>query len=125
MLDVAYETSIKNFTMIKSEFKNDVTIKGYKTFAYPTHKQETKSSPFGKETKFVVNFSLHREPSGYLIRYHLVCMILVFIGSISFLIEPKIVPGRSGLLITLFLVLAAFFSNAQVNKIMKSILELK
>ena len=125
MFDPAFETSIKNVTMRISEFKNNITIKGYKTFEFPIIQQETKSSLLGTETKFVVNFSLHREPSGYLIRYHLVCMILVFIGSISFLIEPKIVPGRSGLLVTLFLVLAAFFSNAQVNKIMKSILELR
>ena len=98
----------------RTEFQNIVTIKGYKAFTFPKVEQETKSSKFGFETKFVVTFSLHREPSGYLIRYHLVCMILVFIGSISFLIEPKIVPGRAGLLLTLFLVLASFFSNAQV-----------
>ena len=117
MLDVAYETSIKNFTMIKSEFQNDVTIKGYKTFAiaYPTLKKETRKSQFGTETKLVVTFFLERKPNGYLIRYHLVCAALVFIGSISFFIEPEIVPGRSGLLVTLFLVLAAFFSNAQVT----------
>ena len=114
MFDPAFETSIKNVTMRISEFKNNITIKGYKTFAYPTHKQETKSSPFGTETKLVVTFFLERKPNGYLIRYHLVCAALVFIGSISFFIEPKIVPGRSGLLVTLFLVLAAFFSNAQV-----------
>ena len=114
MYDAGYETSIKNVTVRKSEFQNTVTIKDYRAFAFPNIEQETMSSQFGVETKFVVTFSLHREPSGYLIRYHLVCMILVLIGSISFLIEPKIVPGRAGLLVTLFLVLAAFFSNAQV-----------
>ena len=95
MYDAGYETSIKNVTVRKSEFQNIVTIKGYKAFAFPKVEQETISSQFGVETKFVVTFSLHREPSGYLIRYHLV-------------------PGRAGLLVTLFLVLAAFFSNAQV-----------
>ena len=39
---------------------------------------------------------------------------LVIIGGISFLIDPKIVPGRMGLLVTLFLVLANFFTNAKV-----------
>ena len=86
MADELYETSIKNVTMRKPEFQNSVTIKGYKEFAFPTIEQETKSSQFGEETKFVVTFSLHREPSGYLIRYHLVCAVLVFIGSISFFI---------------------------------------
>ena len=112
MPDELYETSIKNVIMRKSEFQNNITIKGYKEFAFPMIQHETKSSQFGVETKFVVTFSLNREPSGYLIRYHLVCAVLVIIGSISFFIEPKIVPGRSGLLVTLFLVLAAFFSNA-------------
>ena len=117
MTDGMHETSIKNVTLIESEFENNVTIKGYKAFAFPSIHQETKSSLYGAgfETKFIVTFSLCREPFGYLIRYHLVCAVLVIIGSISFLIEPKIVPGRSGLLVTLFLVLAAFFSNAQVN----------
>ena len=119
MADELYETSIKNVIMRKSEFQNNITIKGYKAFAFPTMQKETKSSQFGVETKFVVTFSLHREPSGYLIRYHLVCAVLVFIGSISFFIEPKIVPGRAGLLVTLFLVLAAFFSNAQVTQTLK------
>ena len=115
MYDNGFETSIKNVIMRTSEFLNNVTIKGYKTFEFPTIQQETKLSQFGAATKFVVSFSLQREPSGYLIRYHLVCAVLVFIGSISFFIEPKIVPGRAGLLVTLFLVMAAFFSNAQVT----------
>ena len=115
MIDGMHETSIKNVTLIESEFQNNVTIKGYKAFEFPSIHQETKSSFYGVETKFIVTFSLSRDPFGYLIRYHLVCAVLVIIGSISFLIEPKIVPGRSGLLVTLFLVLAAFFSNAQVN----------
>ena len=123
MYDNGFETSIKNVIMRKSEFLNNVTIKGYKTFEFPTIQQETKLSQFGAATKFVVSFSLQREPSGYLIRYHLVCAVLVFIGSISFFIEPKIVPGRAGLLVTLFLVMAAFFSNAQVNKHLKNVIK--
>ena len=115
MADELYETSIKNVIMYESEFQNDVSIKGYQPFTFPIIEKETKLSPLGAATKFVVTFSLHREPSGYLIRYHLICAVLVFIGSISFFIEPKIVPGRSGLLVTLFLVLAAFFSTAQVT----------
>ena len=50
-----------------------------------------------------------------MVRYYLICGILVsLISSISFLIRPSIVPGRAGLLVTLFLVLANFFSLAQV-----------
>ena len=78
------------------------------------------SSIFGIRIKFERN---SKGTSGILINYHLMCAILVLVGSINFLIDPKIVPGRAGLLVTLFLVLTNFFSNAQVkypaNKIFK------
>merc|ERR1712223_1736708 len=50
---------------------------------------------------------------GILISYHLMCGMLVLVASINFLIDPKVVPGRAGLLVTIFLVLANFFSDAQ------------
>ena len=42
------------------------------------------------------------------------CATLVLVAAVNFLIDPKVVPGRAGLLVTLFLVLANFFSDAQV-----------
>ena len=66
------------------------------------------SSIFGIRIKFERN---SKGTSGILINYHLMCAILV----LNFLIDPKIVPGRAGLLVTLFLVLTNFFSNAQVK----------
>jgi len=67
------------------------------------------SAVFGVEFQFETNIV------GYLIRYYLICGILVsLISAISFMIKPSIVPGRIGLLITIFLVLASFFSLAQV-----------
>ena len=53
---------------------------------------------------------------GILINYHFMCLMLVLVASINFLIDPKVVPGRAGLLVTLFLVLTTFFSDAQVKK---------
>ena len=44
------------------------------------------------------------------------CATLVLVAAVNFLIDPKVVPGRAGLLVTLFLVLANFFSDAQVTK---------
>ena len=70
------------------------------------------SSIFGIRIKFERN---SKGTSGILINYHLMCAILVLVGSINFLIDPKVVPGRAGLLVTLFLVLTNFFSNAQVK----------
>ena len=50
-----------------------------------------------------------------LLNYHMICAILVIVASINFLIDPKVVPGRAGMLVTLFLVLTTFFSDAQVK----------
>ena len=52
--------------------------------------------------------------TGILISYHMMCALLVITASLNFLIDPKVVPGRAGMLVTLFLVLANFFSDAQV-----------
>ena len=52
--------------------------------------------------------------TGILISYHMMCALLVVTASLNFLIDPKVVPGRAGMLVTLFLVLANFFSDAQV-----------
>ena len=66
-------------------------------------------------TSFGIRFLFTRDPIGFIVKYHVTCAVLVFIGGISFLIDPKVVPGRMGMLVTLFLVLANFFSNAQVR----------
>ena len=72
--------------------------------------QITNPAMFGIELKF------ERNIKGFIIKYHLMCGTLASIASISFLIEPKVVPGRAGLLVTLFLVLSNFFTNALVSK---------
>ena len=77
----------------------------------------TKQRKFFSNTSSVFGVEFHFETNivGYLVRYYLICAILVsLISSISFMIKPSIVPGRAGLLVTLFLVLANFFSLAQV-----------
>ena len=52
-----------------------------------------------------IEFQFETNVFGFLIRYHLICAILVsLISSISFMIKPSVVPGRVGLLVTLFLV---------------------
>ena len=68
-------------------------------------------------SKFAIQISFERNfggISGILIRYNMMCALLVVTSSLNFLIDPKVVPGRAGMLVTLFLVLANFFSDAQV-----------
>ena len=77
----------------------------------------TKQRKFTSNTSasFGVEFEFETNVVSFLVKYYLICGILVsLISSISFLIKPSIVPGRAGLLVTLFLVLANFFSLAQV-----------
>ena len=77
----------------------------------------TKERKFFSNTSAVFGVEFHFETNtiGFFVRYYLICGILVcLISSISFMIKPSVVPGRAGLLVTLFLVLANFFSLAQV-----------
>ena len=70
------------------------------------------------EEKFGLHIQFERKPSGItgiLIKYHMMCAMLVFVGLINFLIDPDVVPGRAGLLVTMYLILTSFFFNAQVN----------
>ena len=69
------------------------------------------------EKKFGIRINFERKQSGIngiLINYHMMCAMLVFVASINFLIDPEVVPGRAGLLVTIYLVLTSFFSSAQV-----------
>ena len=87
---------------------DDSYVSGYNITKQRKFSSNT-SSVFGVEFNFETNFV------GFLVRYYLICSILVaLVSSISFMIKPSIVPGRAGLLVTLFLVLANFFSLAQV-----------
>ena len=78
----------------------------------------TKGLTFGLRISFERN---NNGISGILINFHFMCGILVLIASINFLIDPSVVPGRSGFLVTLFLVLTNFFSAAQVLCLIASI----
>ena len=76
-------------------------------------KHHPNDSSFGIQIHFERN---EEGISGILINYNLLCGTLVLVATVNFLIDPKVVPGRAGLLVTLFLVLANFFSSAQVTK---------
>ena len=68
-------------------------------------------------SKFGIQISFERNSqgiNGILINYNLVCAILVLVAAINFLIDPKVVPGRAGLMVTIFLVLTNIFTSAQV-----------
>ena len=67
----------------------------------------------GNPAAFGILIKFKRRQSEFVVEYYLPCGILVFIASISFLIDPSMVPGRCGLLVMLFLVFTNFLSNSK------------
>ena len=63
-----------------------------------------------------ISFNLKRYSYPFFSKYYVPCFLLIILTSISFFIPPKLVPGRGGMLVTLFLVLNNIFSNSKVNK---------
>ena len=90
-------------------------INGYIIKSIEKHLSKNATS-FGLKIRFERSTS-----NGILINYHLMCAILAMAASINFLIDPKVVPGRAGLLVTLFLVMTGFFSDAQVTLILEKL----
>ena len=111
---MSYDTNdylIKSFDVIHNMAKTDVFSKPEHIEINNTDISNTNSTRFGIKIRF------ERNSKGIiriLVNYHLMCAILVLVASINFLIDPNVVPGRAGLLVTLFLVLTKFFSDAQV-----------
>ena len=60
-------------------------------------------------------FVLHRRPGSYIMRYYLPSFAMAVVSWISFVIPPEAIPGRVGLLVTLFLVLTTLFTSLQVS----------
>ena len=88
-----------------SKKKNDYIIKAFEEYS------------FRDPARFGINITFERdieETYGILMNYNLMCAIIVLVSSVNFLVDPKVVPGRAGVLVTLFLVLTNFFCNAQV-----------
>ena len=96
---------------------NNVTLnhveRGVSGFAIELSRLKPMTNP---PPRFGILLKLDRITSVYFMKYYGVCMILVLAGSVSFLIDPKVVSGRNGVLVTLLLVTSNFFTMAQVNQ---------
>ena len=103
------QTIIKEVALINPKTSNNTN--NYKIHPFEVI-QQSNDSRFSLQIKFERNY---KGIGGIIINYHLMCTTLVLVASINFLIDPKVVPGRAGMLVTLFLVLANFFSGAQVK----------
>jgi len=56
-------------------------------------------------------FNLKRHMAKYVWNYHFPSGLFVMVSWVSFLVSPSVVPGRMGLLVTLFLVLTNMFNT--------------
>ena len=102
------ETNVETINMIQSKMSNEdiYDIKPFKEYSLKD------------PARFGINIAFERNLDatyGILINYHLMCAMIVMVSAINFLVDPKLVPGRAGLLVTLFLVLTNFFCKAQVG----------
>ena len=68
-------------------------------------------------------FYLQHYSRPFLEKYYLPCVGLVLLTSVSFFVPPKMVPGRGGMLVTLFLVLNNIFSAFKVCKRISKLIE--
>ena len=102
------ETFIKEVNLTNPILSNDTNnylIKPFEIF------HSNNPARFGIE----IRFEHHSEGIvSIIVNYH-ICGTLILVSSMNFLIDPKVVPGRAGLLVTVLLVLTNFFASAQVN----------
>lgn len=96
------DKKLQNITLIAgngsyaNEVKND-RLQEYHIFV------KNVINPF--EGTVGMNFLFRRHSFPYIFKYYLPCSGLVALTSLSFFISPKMVPGRGGIMVTLFLVL--------------------
>ena len=69
---------------------------------------------------FTIN--LHRNRAQIFFQVYLTCILFVIVSWASFIINPEVVPGRMGLLVTIFLVLINIFNGAKLNEPIASFL---
>ena len=58
---------------------------------------------------------LQRYSKSFILRYYVPLAAMVIVSWISFIAPPDVIPGRTALLVTIFLVLTAIFGNIQVR----------
>ena len=88
------------------------------------HVQLTELEPKDKTTVSLVTgiysntgiqIQLHRKIDSYILKHFLPCFGMVLASWIGFLIPLESIPGRVGLLVTLFLVMTTLFGDVQVE----------
>ena len=72
-------------------------------------------------TEFGVEIKLQRRFENYIYEYYVPCILIVLASTLSFIIPLSAIPGRIGLVVTLFLTLTNMFIYERVYLILTSI----
>ena len=78
-----------------------------------TERQRTFVGYFGNYSTCGFYVALDRKRSQTFCQVYLTCILFVIVSWVSFLIRPEAIPGRIGLLVTIFLVLVNIFDGAK------------
>ena len=62
-----------------------------------------------------IKIHLERRSTSFILRYYIPCFGITAVSWVSFVITPDAIPGRTGLMVTLFLVLTTMFIGIQVG----------
>ena len=62
-----------------------------------------------------IEIHMKRFATPYILSFYAPLCAMVFVSWISFIVPPDAIPGRVGILVTVFLVLSTFFGNIQVT----------
>ena len=113
--DQKKETTIKNIQLNSPK-------KSHNTNNYKIDDFVEYYSNANLKSKFGIHISFQRTTdgiNGVVINNHLICGMLVLSATINFVMNPKD-TNRGVLLVTIFLVLATFFTAANVNELIQN-----
>ena len=70
----------------------------------------------GMGTNYIgIKIELDRKLSSFMLQYYIPCITIVMISDLSFVIPVTAIPGRTALLVTLFLTLINLFIHEMVS----------
>ena len=110
----------KHELVFTSEFDQKTSKKGLEAFkvTYGNIPDEDKWIPLGPPgvifSQAGIKLHLERRYFSFILRYYVPCFGLTAVSWVGFVIPPDAIPGRTGLLTTLFLVLTTMFIGIQV-----------
>ena len=105
--------------MMFDSMMNPASKDGFKAYgvSYSNLSQNEKFLVYPSGRNFsAAGFVVHmvHQPASFILQYFIPSFAMPVVSWVSFVIPPDAIPGRTGLLVTLFLVLSTMFAGIQV-----------